>query len=70
MVKKQDPGYDDIRGGPIKRHQDLTFRLEPSVICTKSNKMEQIISRQEPETSAATPGPWTDVSQGHEAPET
>ena len=54
MVKNQDPGYDDIRGGPIKtkRHQDLTFRLEPSVICTKSNKIEQTISRQEPAVSA------------------
>ena len=66
MGKNQDPGYDDIRGGPIKtkRYQDLFARLEPSVICTESSKIEQTISRQEPEISAEAPGPWTDVSQG------
>ena len=62
--KNQDPRYDDIRGGTIYTGQLCKMWIEASVVCTKSGKVEQTISRQEPETSAKTPGPWTDVIQG------
>ena len=60
MVKNQDPGYDDIRGGTTKQIKESKSHvsycakdgLEPSAICTKSSKIEQTISRQEPAVSA------------------